>query len=93
MGYDVKPWRAKCSLCRSVGSFFIAKASLLNVCLRDTRVVDKYKFYGVFFLSETRLSMMGNETPCRVMQLATLRTANASPCISRHRSYTTQPRK
>ena len=56
----------------------------------------RQNFTRLFFSDQAGIpgwAWWGNETACRLIQFATLRTTNGSPCISRHRSYKTQPRK
>ena len=79
---------------RSGASFFIAHAWRLNVCLWVTTLVSLTPAKNCQFFSEQAGHDLEMKQPVRrVMQLATLKTINGSPSISRHRSYTWQTKK
>ena len=56
----------------------------------DTGVVDAGKKIADFFSDQAGHDLEMKQPVRRVMQLATLKTTNGSPGISRHRSYTRQ---
>ena len=80
---------------RSGASFFTAHAWRLNVCLWVTTLVSSTpaKNCRFFFSDQAGHDIEMKQPVRRVMQLATLKTTNGTPSISRHRSYTRQTKE